>query len=226
MENHPSISYTERSKIASEKIDNSIIGGVLEILKSQNEKGVPFSEMEWLSFEHSLGGIGFIKNDEAKRYLKSVATLYGGEILVRRANMQRLLTGMENNNLYNVSPLDSEPNATLLGSHAEGVESALTSGFGWLVEGKVVGVFGFTNEHSNLNVENIKQTSLSHHKKDGHLMRRISGDITKEDVLFTLFRIHKSIYPESLLENYDYDETTGEVNPFIVRLYTKNRQTH
>ncbi len=197
---------------------------ILDVLQGETRQEKTFSPEGWNSFEDSLSKLGFAKKDPEK-YLLNVATFHGQEVLVRRASMHRLLESLESEKGLDIIPLDREPNVTLLGKDVSGVESALASGFGWVVEEKVAGVFGFTNEASNMKVENLDVTSPSLKKKHGNLMRRVSGKLERDDVLFMLFRIHKSAFPERLLEDEDFNDL-GEVNSFIIRLYAKSRQAH
>lgn len=220
---HPSVSLNENID-KNVEVPNSIIVGALDKLRQHNERGEIFTEQDWLSFENGIESLGFSKVEDEKKYLSSISLLHGNDVIVRRTEMKRLLADIEQSSVSNIKLHDSEPNATLLGRSAEGIGSALNSGFGWVVEGKVAGVVGFTNEHSNLSVDNILSTSPSHKKEHGELMRRVSGKLQKDDVIFTLFRIHKSVFPETLLEDGDYNDVG--INNFIIRLYKKNRQSH
>jgi hypothetical protein len=187
----------------------------------------------WSLFEKELLLLGLHKKD-ALQYLSNVSKMHGGEVIVRRANIEHVLSSLKEEKPLSIIRLDSEPNAAILGkeykegndSRISGVEAAMEGGFSSLVEGKVAGVFGFTTEHSHLTVSLLDKSSPSLMKKHGETMRGVEGSLMPEDVLFILFRIHKSVYPEALCVEEDFDEMTGELNPFILRLYAKNRQTH
>lgn len=225
MEQQPFTSYVERSKEDNSfNIEKSSTLQKLDLLKREVQHEKEFSLESWQSFEESIETLGFKKKD-AQAYLTNVATHHGYDVFVRRASMNRLLEGMEHDEPLNIAPLDLEPNVSLLGRDASGVESALSSGFGWVVDNKIAGAFGFTNNDSHLSVDLLKDESLSHQKKSGELMRRISGKLVKEDVLFVMFRIHKSVFPKEMLEESDTDDM-GDLYPFIIRLYAKHRQAH
>lgn len=222
MENNSS-SYLERSKeeeFSSHK--EGVAAHAAESVKEEIEREKKFSPETWSVFEASLRSLGFSKK-ETEPYLTNVATLHGQEVFVRRASMYKVFDSLENGNGIDINPLDTEPNAVLLGKDVAGIEAALSSGFGWLVNGKIASVFGFIPEHSPLSIDMIDSESVTHHKKDGDLMRRVSGKLLPEDVLFMLFRIHKSAFPEQMLEDEDMDGME-DANPFIFRLYAKNRQ--
>lgn len=186
----------------------------------------------WKSFETGLGKIGFSKMNTIT-YLASVSLHHASDILVRRADLTKVFEAIENSVPLIITQADKEPNAAILGretkeqgsSKISGIEAALDGGFGSLVEGKVVGVFGFSSG-SSLKISGLEKNSPSLTKKYSEVMRGVSGSVPSEDIIFIVLRIHKSVYPESLCKEEDFDEKTGEVNPFILRVYGKNRQTH
>lgn len=222
MENN-SLSYLERAKEEeSFSHKEGVIAHAAESIKEEIEETKKFSPETWNAFESSLQVLGFNKK-ETEAYLTNVATFHGQEVLVRRAGMYKVFDGLENGNGLDINPLDMEPNAVLLGKDATGIETALSSGFGWMVNGKIAGVLGFVPEHSQLSIDMIESESVTQHKKDSELMRRVSGKLVPEDVLFILFRVHESAFPKEMLEETDMD-ATGDANPFIFRLYAKTRQ--
>lgn len=205
----------------------------IENLKEKME-GDTFNQIDgWKDFEKKLASLGLVKRDTEK-YLSSVALMHGSEVMVRRANLEDVFSSLENGKDIHIKRLDNEPNAALLGSeHKEeglskisGIEATLEGGFGWLVSNKVAGVFGFTMEHSHIKVSELDKNSPSLTKKYGEVMKGVEGNVSGEDILFIFLRIHKSVYPEDLCEDIDFNETTGEINPFILRVYAKNHQTH
>lgn len=223
MEGQP-LSYIERSKLerGSDSPSRKIADGILE---SKDKESLLEG---WKDLESYMEEIGFEKRD-ADTYLSSLMIHHGQEIVVRRGSLFRALDAVQSHSSIEITPFDQEPNASLLGNgkgEQTGIEVALTGGFGWFVENKVAGVYGFLPEHSSVEVKAISQDSLSDTKKGSFLMRRVEGTIDAEDVLFFLLRSHKSAFPEELLKDEDYNDLTGEVNPFILRLYAKSRQPH
>lgn len=218
------LSYIERSKLEknSDSPSRKIADGILE---SKNQEELLES---WKNLESYMKGMGFEKKD-TDVYLSSLMLHHGQEIIVRRGSLFRTLDAVQRHSSIDMLPLDQEPNASLLGNgkgDQNGIEVALTGGFGWFVENKVAGVYGFLPEHSSLEVKSISQGSLSETKQGSSLMRRVEGTIDADDMLFFLLRAHKSAFPEQLLQDEDYDGMTGEINPFILRLYAKSRQSH
>lgn len=182
----------------------------------------------WNELASYMKNLGFEEKD-ASSYLASLMTHHGQEIIVRRGSLFRTLDAVQHHSSIDMTPLDQEPNAALLGNGKggqNGIEVALTGGFGWFVENKVAGVYGFLPQHSKIEMKPITEDSLSGTKQGSSLMRRVEGSIDSDDILFFLLRAHKRAFPEKLLQDDDYDEMTGEVNPFILRVYAKSRQSH
>lgn len=182
----------------------------------------------WKEFTAYLSQLGFEEKD-TNAYLSSLMLNHGSEIVVRRGALASVFESLEKKVQVSVNPIDTEPNAALLGNgkgEETGIGVALTGGFGWFVENKIAGVYGFLPNPTQLRVSDLTKDSLSHTKKGAELMKRIDGVIAPEDFLFFLTRTHKSAFPEALLTDEDYDETTGEVNPFILRVYGKSRPAH
>lgn len=221
--NEQPLSYTERSKL-EKNTDSESRELAGKLLEAKDEESL----MEgWSSLTSYMEKIGFEEKD-VNAYLSSLMMHHGQDIIVRRGSLFRTLEAVQNQSSIEMSPLDQEPNASLLGNgkgDQNGIEVALTGGFGWFVENKIAGVYGFMPEQSPLEIKSIAQGSLSEAKRGSSLMRRVEGSIRAEDVLFFLLRAHKSAFPTELLKEEDYDEATGEVNPFILRMYAKSRQS-
>ena len=213
----------------NEGVNISIIENSINHLRTNNEKEGIILEEDWEDFESSILKLGFSKVENEDVYFQNLATLHPNDVFVRRADAGQVLSNIEQNKSTDIQLFDTEPNATVIGPYAEGVGSALQSGFGWVVYGQVAGVIGFINESSNLSIKDIPEDSPSNKKEHGDLMRCISGKLLKEDILFSMFRIHKSVFPEDLLEerDYIYEGKTKVLKNFINRLYKKTtRQTH
>lgn len=223
MEERP-LSYIERSKL--EKGDSSPSRKMAEaILEAKDNESLLES---WKGLEAHMEQVGF-KHKDVEAYISSLMMHHGQDVIVRRGSLFRALDAVQNHASLTITALDQEPNASLLGNGKggeTGIEVALTGGFGWFVENKVAGVYGFIPQHSKLESKPVTAGSLSESKQGSSLMRRIEGSIDAEDILFFLLRTHKSAFPEELLKEEDYDDMTGEVNPFILRLYAKSRQSH
>lgn len=182
----------------------------------------------WKEMNEYMRELGFTEK-EPESYLSSLMGHHGNEIVVRRSSLQRMFSSLKHDTPMPIHALDAEPNAALLGSGktgVNGIEVALAGGFGWFIDRKVAGVYGFLPTHSHMECDQIQADSNSHTKEGGQLMRRVDGELDPKDILFILFRIHKSAYPEELLKDEDFNQETGEVNQFIVRVYAKNRQMH
>lgn len=208
-------SETEQSSVISRKIEQSI-------------ESDDVSAEGWKEMDAYMRELGFAEK-EAEPYLSSLMMHHGNEIIVRRGSLHRMFSSLEHKNPMSIHALDAEPNAAILGngrSEVNGIEVALTGGFGWFVDRKVAGVYGFLPSHSHLECDRINADSNSQGKEGSELMRKVDGDLHPEDILFVLFRIHKSAYPEELMKDEDFDERTGEANQFILRLYAKSRQMH
>ncbi len=202
-------------------------------------QGGPYDQIQgWDIFEKKLESLDF-NITEPDLYLASLSKMYGSSVIVRRAKMEPVFTMLETGEPLHVRRYDTEPNAAILGSlHGEnkisGIEASMNGGFDWLIDGKVAAVFGFLPDQESLTVSNLAADSPSLTKMYGETMRGIEGDISKKDMLFILLRIHKSVYPDELCEDEDFDhikdEVTGKLvavrKPFVLRLYKKNRQTH
>ncbi|MBP6888705.1 MAG: hypothetical protein KBC21_03295 [Candidatus Pacebacteria bacterium] len=234
MENHlQSLAGNQVSHHELELPDNGSISNKVEQLAESITNNVEHSVESWKAFETQLEDLGFVERNP-EQYLSSVAQLHGSEVLVRRANFGPVFTSLEKKEPLYVKRLDTEPNAALLGVskrsqngvEVSGIEAALAGGFGWLIENKVAGVYGFVSDHSNVKVSDLVKDSPSLAKKYAEVMKGIEGSIAPEDILFVLFRIHKSAYPEALCLDEDFDDLTGDRKPFQIRLYAKNRQTH
>lgn len=200
-----------------------------EVIQSNPEN----SFESWEDLAQQMKSLGFIEKN-TEEYLSSVVLMHGAGILVRRADLAPVFSSLENASSFKIKHMDTEPNAALLGGikkeknglEISGIEAALSGGFGWVVQNKVAGVYGFTTEHSQLKVAQLPKDSLSLSKKYGEIMRGVEGEVSAEDVVFFLLRIHKSAYPESLCRDEDFDDLTGERKPFVLRLYAKNHQAH
>ena len=219
----------------SPEVQHEISTGFQEEDLSLLRESVTLGDLEkkegWDAFDVYLSTLGLLKKD-AESYLSSVSKMHGTDVFVRRANVEHVFSSLRDNEPLRIQRLDSEPNAAILGSeykdkhssHISGIEAAMDGGFSWLVEGKVAGVFGFTTDHSNLKVSQLDASSPSLQKRHGEVMRGIEGSVSSQDILFVLLRIHKSVFPEDLCTDGDFDEITGERHPFVLRLYAKNRQ--
>jgi hypothetical protein len=180
----------------------------------------------WDRLGSYMQGMGF-EEKETANYLSSLMLHHGQDILVRRAPLVSAFESIEKDVPLPVRPLDAEPNAALLGNgrgEETGIGVALTGGFGWFADSKVAGAYGFIPNHSHLQASPLRADSLSHAKKGSELMRRVEGEIEPSDFLFFIMRAHRSAFPEGKLKEEDYDEVTGEVKPFILRVYGKSRQ--
>lgn len=205
----------------------------LNVLRDIIQSNPDNSFESWENLVQEMKGLGFIEKN-VKQYLSSIVHMHGGHILVRRADLMPVFDSLENASSFKIKHMDTEPNAALLGVvkkdkngvEVSGVEAALSGGFGWVVENKVAGVYGFTAEHSHLKVSLLPPDSRSFSKKNGEIMRGVEGEVSSKDIIFILLRIHKSAYPESLCKDEDFDNLTGERNPFVLRLYAKNHQAH
>lgn len=220
-----SLSYIERSKKGVDETEQSAVIS-RKIEQSIEKEGV--STEGWKEMEVYMRELGFTEK-ETEPYLSSLMMHHGNEIIVRRGSLHRMFSSLEHKNPMPIHALDAEPNAAILGngkSEVNGIEVALTGGFGWFVDKKVAGVYGFLPSRSLLECDRINADSNSRSKEGAELMRRVDGDLDPEDILFVLFRIHKSAYPEELMKDEDFDEKTGEANQFILRLYAKSRQVH
>lgn len=220
-ENNIGASYIERARLEKAKESHSR-SFADTIATAENETELLAS---WRAFEEHMQSLGFAER-EAGTYLASLAVHHGHEVIVRRESMHRVVDALEENVPIAMQSFDQEPNAALLGNRKEGFDGisvAMAGGFGWFVDDKVAGVYGMLPDHSRLHTEGVEPGSLSETKQGSSLMKRIEGSIDPKDILFFLFRIHRSAYPAQLLNDTDYDEMTGEVNNFIVRLYAKSR---
>lgn len=212
-----------------EDLKNSLEGG-----SSQQMGGIK-------KFEQELLSLGFTTRN-AETYLTSVSRMHGSNVIVRRARMQNVFSSLETGKSLHIARFDTEPNAALMGathitpqgSEISGIEAAMAGGFDWLVDGKVAAVFGFTKDKSQVTVSDLPKDSPSLTKKYGEVMKGVEGDLHPDDILFLLFRFHKSAYPDELCEDEDFydikDEMSGRMTevrkPFVLRLYAKSRQTH
>lgn len=227
---HQSISTENTKQNISQKFDMNLRMAELQDISQQD---VETQIESWKGFEQGLESLGFMEKD-TYTYLASAALNHGSDILVRRADLGKVFSAIEKSEPLTIKQLDNEPNAAILGKESKeqnsskisGIEAALTGGFGWLVEGKVAGLFGFFSGNQNLKVSGLDENSPSLTKKYAEVMRGVSGSVPPNDIVFVLLRIHKSVYPKSLCKEEDFDESTGELNPFILRLYAKSRQTH
>lgn len=217
-------SYLERAHESKSK--ESLSRSISENIEISLENNMLLVD-SWKKFDLFINDLGFEKK-EVDKYLTSASMHHGSEIFVRRGSLHRLLDSLHDKRSLQITAMDQEPNAALLGnlqSSVNGIEVALEGGFGWFVENKVAGVFGFIPHNSSFHSDSVHSgASLS--KQGAHLMRRIEGSIESDEVLFLLLRIHKSAYPEDLLIDEDFDNVTGEKKSFILRLYAKNHRTH